>query len=527
MKKTAITLLLIVAGGGVGANAQTMYDALRFSENNYEGTARTIAMGNAFTALGGDPGAVTINPAGSAVARYSQVTITPGITWSINMAQGTKLPESNTPNGFERAMKNTSTSFFLPNVGISLNFDMHRSSGLKNISVGFISNAENTFIDGMYAKGTNSVTSFAGALAAEAFGYTPDALNGDNAYNNLPWGAVLGYQAGLIGDIADSDPTEYVGTTENIYKESGNIAVGGPLDQTFARSIKGIRYNWVVNLAANISDMVYLGANVGATSMNFSSEEIMTETAADPDLFQTGFSSLKYRNTYKASGLGIYGKFGVIVTPFGGLRIGAAIQTPTLTTVKETWGADASSKYAESRYDSNAQTPEGNYEYRLTSPFRVNAGIAYAFGKFAVISADYEMCDYKGMFFRETGTIDNSGFDDVNTDIRDFMGVSHMLRAGIEVKPVQFLALRAGYGLTTSPEKDQDGKYSEAKTNKYSFGLGFNTKGSFYADLAFACRKCSDEYIYPYNDYIDGVFSPEILNRKAIWTAALTLGFRF
>ncbi len=35
MKKTAITLLLIVAGGGVGANAQTMYDALRFSENNY------------------------------------------------------------------------------------------------------------------------------------------------------------------------------------------------------------------------------------------------------------------------------------------------------------------------------------------------------------------------------------------------------------------------------------------------------------------------------------------------------------
>ena len=240
MKKTAITLLLIVAGGGVGANAQTMYDALRFSENNYEGTARTIAMGNAFTALGGDPGAVTINPAGSAVARYSQVTITPGITWSINMAQGTKLPESNTPNGFERAMKNTSTSFFLPNVGISLNFDMHRSSGLKNISVGFISNAENTFIDGMYAKGTNSVTSFAGALAAEAFGYATDALNGDNAYNNLPWGAVLGYQAGLIGDIADSDPTEYIGTTENIYKESGNIAVGGPLDQTFARSIKGI-----------------------------------------------------------------------------------------------------------------------------------------------------------------------------------------------------------------------------------------------------------------------------------------------
>ena len=63
MKKTALILLLGTAA--VGMEAQTMYDALRFSENNYEGTARTMAMGNAFTALGGDLGGITINPAGS------------------------------------------------------------------------------------------------------------------------------------------------------------------------------------------------------------------------------------------------------------------------------------------------------------------------------------------------------------------------------------------------------------------------------------------------------------------------------
>lgn len=52
---------------------QTAYDAQLFSENNYEGTARSVAMGNAFTALGGDLGGISINPAGSAVSPYSQL----------------------------------------------------------------------------------------------------------------------------------------------------------------------------------------------------------------------------------------------------------------------------------------------------------------------------------------------------------------------------------------------------------------------------------------------------------------------
>ena len=103
MRKTAITLLLMAAG--VCAYAQNAYDALTFSENNYEGTARTVAMGNAFTALGGDLGAVTINPAGSAVAGYSQISITPSFTISTNTAQGVSPYDDGTLPYFERKMK--------------------------------------------------------------------------------------------------------------------------------------------------------------------------------------------------------------------------------------------------------------------------------------------------------------------------------------------------------------------------------------------------------------------------------------
>ena len=77
-KKIVITSILAFAA--LGAGAQTAYDAMTFSENNYSGTARTIAMGNAFTALGGDLGSYGINPAGSAVNRYSQISFTPNLS---------------------------------------------------------------------------------------------------------------------------------------------------------------------------------------------------------------------------------------------------------------------------------------------------------------------------------------------------------------------------------------------------------------------------------------------------------------
>ena len=82
------TILLLTAFGIVsGAGAQTMYDAFTYSENTYYGTARSVAMGNAFTALGGDMGGIAINPAGSAVASYGQVTISPALNIAVNTAQ--------------------------------------------------------------------------------------------------------------------------------------------------------------------------------------------------------------------------------------------------------------------------------------------------------------------------------------------------------------------------------------------------------------------------------------------------------
>ena len=53
MKKISIIILTSLAVC-LSAHAQSMYDAYTFSENNYMGTAKSVGLANAVTALGGD-----------------------------------------------------------------------------------------------------------------------------------------------------------------------------------------------------------------------------------------------------------------------------------------------------------------------------------------------------------------------------------------------------------------------------------------------------------------------------------------
>ena len=176
MKKITATILSAAALSSMWtASGQTVGDALRFSDNNYYGTARTIAMGNAFTALGGDLGSVGINPAGSAVNSFSQVTITPAITISGSRAQYLAEPSLNDQYG--SAYRNRSTNFTMPNVGVMINWDTRRRSGLKNVTFGFVANGTSNYIDNVSSAGKNGETTFAGSLAARANGLPVSGLD--------------------------------------------------------------------------------------------------------------------------------------------------------------------------------------------------------------------------------------------------------------------------------------------------------------------------------------------------------------
>ena len=546
MKKLLLTIILVWAGAS--AWAQNMYDALRFSENNYTGTARTMAMGNAFTALGGDLGATTINPAGSAVAKYSQISVTPALSISSCTAVGTVLDGYSKPFGFETAMRTTDTGIKMPNIGISFNINTHRSRGVKNISLGFISSVENDFSSDIYAKGTNESTSIAGALASWAVYQDGNLINPDDLwtgaqrdpYSSFPWDLVAGYNGGLFDALTYTDDfgetwlVGHVGVTENI-KDNGDgnfeIDLGGPISQNYGRTRRGSKRNSIFNFAMNISDVLYLGANLTVTSISYGEDWYIKEEASELDyLFQTGFKSLRLTQGKTVNGSGVSGKFGFIVTPGLGLRIGAAIETPSVLALRESYWYDAETKSTIKDYNLSESSPTGEFKYRLVSPMKFNAGIAWTFGQLGVISVDYELADSRSMFYKNIETNDLSEFNDINESIRTNLGLSHNFRLGFEIKPINSLALRAGYGLGMSPEKilkENSMKYVGAYRHDVSFGIGYDSLRSFFFDFACRGRFFPKEYITPYTYNYDGIITPEITSKQSVWTIAVTAGFRF
>ena len=543
MKKITATILLSLAS--VAVFAQNANDAYMFSENLYEGTARTMAMSNAFTALGGDLGSLNINPAGSAVAGYSQFTITPSLTFTASTAQGAPLPgTSSQPGYFQDKVRTKTFNTGLPNAGFTFTLQTGRESGLKNITFGLVCNQTNSWNGEAMATGTNSTTSFMGAVANTAYlnGYRGTDLGAADAFDFMPWREVAAFQSGMISTFGGMDDN-FVGASEAVNydaeNDTYNIYLAGPLKQTFDRDVSGYKNDFVLNFGGNISDFIYVGANLGFTSLFYNENWYLTESAIDQNDFEIMlddgetmyFQKMRYDYGYTAEGSGVYGKFGVIVTPGNGLRIGAAVQTPTAFTMNETWTQDGQTEFSTGKYTS--YSPYGSAQYSFRSPMRANFGLAYTYRALGLVSVDYEMADYSTMRY-DTSNADREYFSAVNEDIRNRFGVSHMLRAGVEVKPLPELAIRAGYSLATSGElRDAwGGRLDPKKTQTASFGLGYSSKGSFFADAAVQSRFLGKEYFMPYEDYTDEAgnileYAPEIVNNRSFWKAVITFGWRF
>ena len=533
--------IALLASAALTAGAQSVGDAYLYSQNQYSGTARSVGMGNAMTAVGGDLGSIVFNPAGSAVAGYSQFSITPDITISSINAMGTPLSGSTEPYGFEDRNVTAVTRMSLPNVGATMHIRTGRRSGLKGWTFGFIVQGTNNFLQEIYASGSNYDTSYAGYVASLAEGTQNSEFAAANVYNsNLPREAIVGYLSDMISTYGGYTD-RYLGVTER--EADGVVSVASGLNQKYGMLRTGTKYDIIMNTGFNFSDRFFLGFNLGITQMNVTNDEYWFEEAMDPSKFairfrnqdgtytETYFDNFRFRRSYESDGAGVYAKAGFIAVPFQGLRIGAAVQTPTVVGVHESFAFDNRTRFT-STDPGYEKSEEENWAYNLKTPLRFNAGLAYTFDKIGLVSADYELCDYSGMRVRSTPYyIDD--YTDLNGSITGTMGISHMIRVGGELRPMPEFAIRVGYNLTTSPERDDAGKYIRANRENVSFGLGFDSPGSFFADLGFRMHFLPDDYFLVYPDYIFDAsgavsgYSPEIRSKQGLYDILLTLGWRF
>ncbi|MBO4454984.1 MAG: hypothetical protein J5759_00885 [Bacteroidales bacterium] len=558
--KRLFIILSAIALVSFTASAQDSYYAEMLSRNNYYGTARSIGLGGAMTALGGDLGSIMYNPAGSAVNDYCQFTITPGLLFSV---ANTSYDATGMGNSFGNPTSTTHAKFNLPNLGLNLIFYPEYESWITSTSMGIVANTTNTYLRYSTGRGVNDQTSFLGSLAAGANGLTSSDFGRD---------LKAAYNGNQIGEYGPANSLKYVGANQVLRPDEAWAYVPGALNQASIYNTYGTKTDVAFNMAFNVQDRFYFGFNVSIPSLNYRREEIFSEAAqqpaAFPVIFESGentYISTNYKNssnTYRLNtdGIGINARFGFIALLTESLRFGAAIQTPTSLNLSETWEYRASSEYEASQFDSSASSDIGSYDYSLRTPYVVDAGIAYTVAGLGLLSLDYELSDYSVMkYYRpDGGYFGEDIWAKQNYVNNTFCGLSHSVRAGVEFKPIPSVALRAGYSFVSDPEKywlDSEGKrvtaetwkgYSQVLTESHYFdkvthgisiGAGYSSSGSFFADFALRMTSYPTVSFSPYyygsydaqdkdGSYI-AVLDPLERIEHSIFDAVLTLGWRF
>ena len=485
MKKFSLIAIIMLAAS-VAAGAQGMEDALRYSEQFYVGSARTMAMGNAFTALGGDLGALGINPASSTLYNCCEFAVTGGFSWN-----NTKGTLNGTEDIYSESVRRT--KFTLPNMNVVFSLPTGRDYGLVNYTFGFGYNKTSNFNSRTFFHGYDGATSLLGNIAAGLEGVENTELTAEDAFDvgYCTNQEILAYDAFLVNPYHGMS-NSYIGATENEWTDG--LGVEHPLYKSYDRTTSGGIYDMQFNFGMNFNDRLYLGANLNVKMVDYMEDLWYGEEAQKGDWYDSGFKAMKCNYWQQTSGAGVNMQLGAIWVPADYLRLGISYTTPTLYTLTDSWQETMQSTFPDNlpEYRSvDTQSPLLSYEYNLRAPSRLSLGAALVFGRSGLISADLERVNLNKMRLSDNyGYADT--FNDVNADIADYCSSCNIFRIGGEMNIVNDFALRAGY----------TGYFYNVPGYQYvSFGIGKRLSENSSLDLAFRTSLADKYEMKPYDDY--------------------------
>jgi hypothetical protein len=485
MKK--IMIIGILLAGSLLAKAQNEVDALLFSQSYYQGTARSMAMGGAFGALGADFSALSTNPAGLGLYRSSEFTFTPEIS------TGKTASTYNTMFG-----EDSRTNLGISNLGFVLTNPVapgSTSTPWKYYQFAFGMNRTNSFNNRSFIRGDNPNNSLVDVYLDEVWDYYPDEIE-----NAFPFDIYPAWYVYVIDTFSVNGFWDY----------TSPVPQGGIRQQQLKKSW-GSNSEWLFSGAANLNDRVFFGATLGMPYIRYFEETRYTEyDVADTIPF---FDNWNYNETRETRGWGINLKLGVIAWPVDWLRVGAAFHTPTyFYGLKDVWytSTDAQLGPDYNRKDS----PTGEYEYELSSPMKAIGSIAFIIGKYGSVSADYEIVDYSNMKLRAQ----DYNFNLENDAIDDLYGSTANIRLGTEWRVTNF-SFRGGYSIYGSPYAQ--GNEDEYKS--YTLGVGYGER-DFSLDLAYVHGERSrNYYLYSTENFSTSPIAQTFTNNQFVLTAR----FRF
>jgi len=528
--KHAFMGLATLLGGFLGssqvAHAQGNYadDALLYSRQAPAGTARTLGLGGANVALGGDFGNLTSNPAGLGFFTKSEITFTPGV--GFGNANSTPVANAASLTG-TGSLNQTANSFHVASAGIvfaNRRPDSDNSSDWRggSFALGFtrLADFNQSF---SYRNNTDDDHSFFqflrepggyGDYASPGYqsavrGIKQQDVSGD--YTNLDG---LAYGNFLTDFIRVRRPSNIPGDTTTVLRTATPLRTG-TIQQNETVTSKGSMSQFDLGYGASYRDKLYIGFGVGIVSLTRTRTTTFSEGSG-------GNEDFNYQDYLKTTGTGINARLGLIYRATDAFRIGASVQTPTYIALEDSYNTTLTSSYAPSSLSNVLSTTPGTYNYSVTTPFRANGGIAFLLNKYGFITGDVEYVGYGQTRFNTQSGDQNGGGDFTNTNEQISNGYRNVVnvRAGVEGRFDIFRA-RLGYARYANP---YSGTSSVARTQNYfTGGLGLRTK-SFFVDAAGVYLAYKDQYS-PYT--LASTFSPVVTTNFNRFTVSLTGGLIF
>ncbi|MEM1320022.1 MAG: hypothetical protein AAGG75_07165 [Bacteroidota bacterium] len=468
--------------------AQTLNDAIRYSNYDIGGTARAVSVGGSLGALGADFSVLSTNPAGLAQYRSSQFMLTPSLFFSETSSQ--------LRNATSDMIVDNKTNFNLNNLGFVLH---SKPRGVRwktfNIGIGFnrLANFNQQFL--YRGTGQGSIVD-RWVQEANTFGLT--AFEAGPAFDAL---AIYEDNSGRFTSDFELAP-------------NADIAI----EQEFRSS--GSMNELVLSLAGNYNEKLLLGATIGVPFISYDEKKIYRENNIDSIPF---FNELIFEENLTTSGVGINLKLGMIYRFNQTVRVGLAIHTPTAFGLTDNFNTSIIYDFTDASGNSRLEglSPEGNFEYRFRTPWRIIGSAGFLIKKRGFISAEVEWVDYTANNFNLTANSSDPGDrfaeEQINGDIDNFLASRLNIRLGGEYALKQF-RFRAGYIINGAPFEDDS-----ANNNALSFGLGLQER-SFYIDLAYRLRQSEEIYV-PYQ--FDGGAGQVVDNEVTTQHFLMTVGFRF
>jgi hypothetical protein len=454
-------IIIIIISTSLTAYSQNATDALRYSQQFIGGTARYMSMGGAFGALGADFTVLSTNPGGLGVYKSSEFVFTP----SVHVGSANSLY-----NGFNTS--DSRTNFAIGNVGYVVS---KRLSSRAN-QPGF------RYIQ--FATGLNRINDYNRRIAIE----------GENLENSMldtyvEWADGIFYRdiednrGGLYGfdlhpawwtyllDAADTNTNTYFSPIPN----------GGTLQRKLIDQW-GSMNEWNFSFGANYEEILYIGMSLNIPWIRYFEHSTYSEIDVADTIYD--FQSFNQTSRLETRGTGFNFKFGFILRPADFIRIGGAVHTPTWFNMRDYWDTYMESFFDNGDYYSQG-SPYGEYRYKLTTPMRLQGSLAFLFGKYGLISGEYEYVDYGKANFRSG----SYSFYNENNDITTSYAKGHNFKVGTEWRSGPY-SFRAGYAYRNSPY--QSG-INDGALSAYSGGIGYKQK-YYYIDFGYVYTVSNEDY---------------------------------